>query len=136
MQRSQINVHKNDFMKFLLEGAVGDQAEMAQLDGEPVLRRGPEAAEAPFAGQQRRERRHAAVHPEQEQLPDPHVQPDGGERQHQPPHLNVWRADVDLKVLISSRDPTPNSQSRPKRHVSILLFGLYKMRCNNYLGVI
>ncbi|CAG12268.1 unnamed protein product, partial [Tetraodon nigroviridis] len=70
-------------------GAVGDQEEMAQLDGEPVLRRGPEAAEAPLAGQQRRQRRDSAVHPEQEQLPDPHVQPAGGERQHQPPHLNV-----------------------------------------------
>lgn len=80
-QRVPPNVDwNNDVAKFLPEGAVGDEEEMAQLDGEPVLCRGPEAAEAPLAGQQRRQRRHAAVHPEQEQLPDPHVQPDGGER--------------------------------------------------------
>lgn len=69
----QINVHKNDVVMFPPEGAVRDQEEVAQLDGEPVLCRGLEAAEAPFAGQQRREWWHAAVHPEQEQLPDPHV---------------------------------------------------------------
>lgn len=103
----EITVHKNDILTFSPEGSVGDQEEVAQLDGEPVLCRGLEAAEAPFAGQQRCERWYAAVHPEQEQLPDPHVQPDGGERQHQPPHLNVWRAEVDLKVLMSSHDPDP-----------------------------
>ncbi|XP_037313703.1 pituitary adenylate cyclase-activating polypeptide type I receptor isoform X3 [Pungitius pungitius] len=75
--------------EFLPEGAVGDQEEMAQLDGEPVLCRGPEAAEAPVAGQQRRERRHSAVDPQQEQLPDTDVQPAGGERQHRPPDLSV-----------------------------------------------
>ncbi|XP_028986810.1 adenylate cyclase activating polypeptide 1a (pituitary) receptor type I isoform X5 [Betta splendens] len=75
--------------EFLPEGAVGDQEEMAQLDSEPVLCCGPEAAETPFAGEQRGERRDAAVDPQQEQLPDTHVQPAGGERQHQPPHLSV-----------------------------------------------
>lgn len=87
-QHLQINVHKNDAVTFPPEGSVGDQEEVAQLDGEPILCRGPEAAEAPIPGQQRCEWWHAAVHPEQEQLPDPHVQPDGRERQHQPPHLN------------------------------------------------
>ncbi|XP_027147576.1 pituitary adenylate cyclase-activating polypeptide type I receptor isoform X3 [Larimichthys crocea] len=75
--------------EFLPEGAVGDQEEMAQLDGEPVLCCGPEAAKAPFIGQQWSERRDSAVDPQQKQLPDTHVQPAGGERQHQPPHLNV-----------------------------------------------
>ncbi|XP_054622530.1 pituitary adenylate cyclase-activating polypeptide type I receptor-like isoform X4 [Dunckerocampus dactyliophorus] len=75
--------------EFLPEGAVRDQEEMAQLDREPVLCCGPEAAEAPFVSQQRSEWRDAAVHLEQEQLPDPHVQPPGGERQHQPAHLSV-----------------------------------------------
>ncbi|XP_067330984.1 pituitary adenylate cyclase-activating polypeptide type I receptor-like isoform X3 [Channa argus] len=75
--------------EFLPEGAVGDQEEMAQLDGEPVLCCGPEAAEAPFVGQQWSERRDSAVDPEQEQLPDTDVKPAGGERQHQPAHLSV-----------------------------------------------
>ncbi|XP_028328669.1 pituitary adenylate cyclase-activating polypeptide type I receptor-like isoform X3 [Gouania willdenowi] len=75
--------------EFLPEGAVGDQEEMAQLDGEPVLCCGPEAAAAPFVGQQWSERRHSAVHPQQEQLPDKDVQPVGGERQHQPADLSV-----------------------------------------------
>ncbi|XP_047445225.1 pituitary adenylate cyclase-activating polypeptide type I receptor-like isoform X5 [Mugil cephalus] len=75
--------------EFLPEGAVGDQEEMAQLDGEPVLCCGSEAAEAPFVGQQWGERRDSAVDPKQEQLPDTHVQPAGGERQHQPPDLSV-----------------------------------------------
>ncbi|XP_077955676.1 pituitary adenylate cyclase-activating polypeptide type I receptor isoform X3 [Gasterosteus aculeatus] len=75
--------------EFLPEGAVGDQEEMAQLDGEPVLCRGPEAAKAPVAGQQRSERRDSAVDPEQEQLPDTNVQPAGGERQHRPADLSV-----------------------------------------------
>lgn len=76
-------------MKFLPEGAVRDQEEMAQLDREPVLCCGPEAAEASFVGQQWCERRDSVVHPQQEQLPDTHVQPTGGERQHQPPDLSV-----------------------------------------------
>ncbi|XP_029309017.1 pituitary adenylate cyclase-activating polypeptide type I receptor-like isoform X3 [Cottoperca gobio] len=75
--------------EFLPEGAVGDQEEMAQLDGEPVLCRGPEAAKAPVVGQQWSERRDPAVDPQQEQLPDTHVQPAGGECQHQPPDLSV-----------------------------------------------
>ena len=80
---------KNDLVKFLPEGAVGDQEEMAQLDGEPILCCGPEAAKAPFIGQQRGERWDSAVDPQQEQLADTHVQPDGGERQHRPPHLSM-----------------------------------------------
>lgn len=80
---------KIDLVKFLPEGAVRDQEEMAQLDREPVLCCGPEAAEASFVGQQWCERRDSVVHPQQEQLPDTHVQPTGGERQHQPPDLSV-----------------------------------------------
>jgi len=76
-------------VKFLPEGAVGDQEEMAQLDREPVLCCGPEAAAAPFVGQQRSERRDSAFDPQQEQLPDTNVQPAGGERQHQPSNLSV-----------------------------------------------
>lgn len=62
---------------------------MAQLDGEPVLCCGPEAAEASFVGQQWSERRDSAVDPQQEQLADTHVEPAGGERQHQPPDLSI-----------------------------------------------
>ena len=51
---------------------------MAQLDGEQVLCCGPEAP-ASVAGEQWGERGNAAVHPQQEQLADPHVQPAGGE---------------------------------------------------------
>lgn len=54
---------------------------MAQLDGEQVLCCGPEAP-ASFAGEQWGERGHAAVHPQQEQLADPHVQPAGGDPGH------------------------------------------------------
>uniref|UniRef100_A0AAR2L0Q4 G-protein coupled receptors family 2 profile 1 domain-containing protein n=1 Tax=Pygocentrus nattereri TaxID=42514 RepID=A0AAR2L0Q4_PYGNA len=75
--------------EFLPEGAVGDQEEMAQLDGEQVLCCGPEAAASPFASEQWGERGHAAVHPEQEQLADPHVQPPGRECQPQPAHLSA-----------------------------------------------
>ncbi|XP_038137661.1 adenylate cyclase activating polypeptide 1a (pituitary) receptor type I isoform X5 [Cyprinodon tularosa] len=75
--------------EFLPEGAVRDQEEMAQLDGEPVLCCGPEAAEAPFVSQQWGEWRNSAVDPQQEQLADTYVQPTGGERQHQPADLNV-----------------------------------------------
>ncbi|XP_069009026.1 pituitary adenylate cyclase-activating polypeptide type I receptor isoform X1 [Embiotoca jacksoni] len=67
--------------EYVPQGAIGDQEEMAQLDGEPVLCCGPEAP-ASFAGEQRGERRHAAVHPQQEQLADPHVQPAGGDAGH------------------------------------------------------
>ncbi|XP_066512045.1 pituitary adenylate cyclase-activating polypeptide type I receptor-like isoform X2 [Hoplias malabaricus] len=75
--------------EFLPEGAVGDQEEMAQLDGEQVLCCGPEAAASPFASEQWGERGNAAVHPEQEQLADPHVQPPGRECQPQPAHLSA-----------------------------------------------
>ncbi|XP_058482358.1 adenylate cyclase activating polypeptide 1a (pituitary) receptor type I isoform X3 [Solea solea] len=75
--------------EFLPEGAVRDQEEMAQLDSQPILCCGPEAAEASFVGQQWSERRDSAVHPQQEQLPDTRVQPAGRERQHQPPNLSV-----------------------------------------------
>ncbi|XP_072525438.1 pituitary adenylate cyclase-activating polypeptide type I receptor isoform X2 [Salminus brasiliensis] len=75
--------------EFLPEGAVGDQEEMAQLDGEQVLCCGPEAAASPFASEQWGERGHAAVHPEQEQLADPYVQPAGRECQPQPAHLSA-----------------------------------------------
>lgn len=89
---------KNDLVKFLPEGAVRDQEEMAQLDGEPVLCCGPEAAEAPFVSQQWGEWRNSAVDPQQEQLADTYVQPTGGERQHQPADLNVWLSRVNFKV--------------------------------------
>lgn len=56
---------------------------MAELEGEPLLRRGLQAP-APVPGQQRGERGHPALHPEQEQLPDPHVRPPG----RQPGHLS------------------------------------------------
>ncbi|XP_048866404.1 pituitary adenylate cyclase-activating polypeptide type I receptor isoform X1 [Brienomyrus brachyistius] len=67
--------------EFLPKGAIGDEEEMAKLDGEPVLCCGPEAP-APIAGEQRGQRGDAAVHPEQEQLADPHVQPAGGDAGH------------------------------------------------------
>lgn len=61
---------------------------MAQLDGEQVFCCGPEAP-ASFAGEQWGERGHAAVHPQQEQLADPHVQPAGRD----PGDLNPALAD-------------------------------------------
>lgn len=105
---------KNDLVKFLPEGAVGDQEEMAQLDGEPVLCCGPEAAEAPFIGEQRSERRDSTVHPEQEQLPDPNVEPSGGERQHQPADLSVWWARAPSRCRSSATSRTTSTdQSVP-----------------------
>lgn len=71
----------NEIVKYIPQGAIGDQEEVAQLDGEQVLCCGPEAA-APFARQQRSERGHAAVHPQQEQLADPHVQSAGRDSRH------------------------------------------------------
>lgn len=62
---------------------------MAQLDGEQVLCCGPEAAASSFASEQWRERGDAALHPEQEQLADPHVQPPGRECDPQPANLSV-----------------------------------------------
>lgn len=85
----QLSPLKNDLFKFLPEGAVGDQEEMAQLDGEQVLCCGPEAAASPFASEQWGERGHAAVHPQQEQLADTDVQPAGRECQPQPAHLSA-----------------------------------------------
>ncbi|XP_032381276.1 pituitary adenylate cyclase-activating polypeptide type I receptor isoform X1 [Etheostoma spectabile] len=69
--------------EYIPQGAIGDQEEMAQLDGEQILCCGPEAP-ASFAGEQWGQRGHAAVHPQQEQLADPHVQPAGRD----PGHLN------------------------------------------------
>lgn len=86
LQRSSL---KNDLFKFLPKGAIGDEEEVAKLDGEPVLCCGPEATASPVASEQWGERGHAAVNPEQEQLADPHVQPAGGECQPQSAHLNV-----------------------------------------------
>ncbi|XP_041962243.1 adenylate cyclase activating polypeptide 1a (pituitary) receptor type I isoform X2 [Alosa alosa] len=75
--------------EFLPQGAIGDEEEVAKLDGEPVLCCGPEAAASPVPSEQWGERGHSAVHPQQEQLADPHVQPAGGECQSQPAHLSV-----------------------------------------------
>lgn len=86
LQRSTL---KNDLFKFLPQGAIGDEEEVAKLDGEPVLCCGPEAAASPIISEQWGERGHAAVHPKQEQLADPHVQPTGGECKSQPAHLSV-----------------------------------------------
>lgn len=71
-------------MKYIPQGAIGDQEEMAQLDGEQVLCCGHEAS-ASFAGEQWGERGNTAVHPQQEQLADPDVQPAGRD----PGHLNA-----------------------------------------------
>lgn len=57
---------------------------MAQLDGEQVLCCGHEAS-ASFAGEQWGERGNTAVHPQQEQLADPNVQPPGRD----PGHLSA-----------------------------------------------
>ena len=91
---------------FSPKGAVGDQEEVAQLDGEPLLRGGPEAAETPVSGQQRGQRGHPAVHPQQEQLPDTHVQPPGRERQPEPAHLSAW--------LVDKRCPRTNPAPPPQ----------------------
>lgn len=82
-------------MKYIPQGAIGDQEEMAQLDGEQVLCCGPEAP-ASFPGEQWGERGHAAVHPQQEQLADPHVQPTGRD----PGHLSGSGVDA------ASADPS------------------------------
>lgn len=68
-------------MKYIPQGAIGDQEEMAQLDGEQIFCCGPEAP-ASFAGEQWGERGNAAVYPQQEQLADPHVQPAGRDPGH------------------------------------------------------
>ncbi|XP_018602049.2 pituitary adenylate cyclase-activating polypeptide type I receptor-like isoform X1 [Scleropages formosus] len=74
--------------EFLPKGAIGDKEEMAELDREPVLCCGPEA-EASLAGQQWGQRGHTALHTEQEQLADPHVQPAGGDPEPEPANLNI-----------------------------------------------
>lgn len=79
----------NDLVKYIPQGAIGDQEEMAQLDGEQVLCCGPEAP-ASFAGEQWGEWGDAAVHPQQEQLADPHVQPTGRD----PGHLRASPGDA------------------------------------------
>ncbi|AWP10473.1 putative pituitary adenylate cyclase-activating polypeptide type I receptor-like [Scophthalmus maximus] len=81
---------------------------MAQLDGEPVLCCGPEAP-APLAGEQRRERGHAVVHPQQEQLADPHVQPAG----RGPGHLSAAAAPPALVPMTSLADPFLNPYPNP-----------------------
>lgn len=85
----QLSTLKNDLFKFLPKGAVGDKEEMEELDGEQVLCCGPEAAASPFASEQWGERGDAAVHPQQEQLTDTHVQPTGRDGQPQPAHLSA-----------------------------------------------
>lgn len=70
---------------------------MAQLDSEQVLCCGHEAS-ASFAGEQWGERGNPAVHPQQEQLADPNVQPSGRD----PGHLNAGglrRADGDASAI-------------------------------------
>ncbi len=102
----QLSTLKNDFFKFLPKGAVGDKEEMEELDGEQVLCCGPEAAASPFASEQWGERGDAAVHPQQEQLTDTHVQPSGRDGQPQPAHLSAWLA-------CPSISPPSNSPSSP-----------------------
>ncbi len=102
----QLSTLKNDLFKFLPKGAVGDKEEMEELDGEQVLCCGPEAAASPFASEQWGERGDAAVHPQQEQLTDTHVQPSGRDSQPQPAHLSAW-------LVRSSISPALNSPSSP-----------------------
>lgn len=98
MQPLQLSTLKNDLFKFLPKGAVGDKEEMEELDGEQVLCCGPETAASPFASEQWGQRGDAAVHSEQEQLTDPHVQPAGRDGQPQPAHLSAWLARPALKA--------------------------------------
>ncbi|XP_027883627.1 pituitary adenylate cyclase-activating polypeptide type I receptor isoform X1 [Xiphophorus couchianus] len=87
--------------EYIPQGAIGDQEEMAQLDGEQVLCCGPEAP-ASFAGEQWGERGDAAVHPQQEQLADPNVQPAGRD----PGHLSGPCGDVSTGPAAAA-DPNP-----------------------------
>ena len=76
---------------------------MAQLDGEQVLCCGHEAS-ASFAGEQWGERGNTAVHPQQEQLSDPNVQPPGRE----PGHLSAGGAPpIPLADLFHNPYPNP-----------------------------
>lgn len=87
---------------------------MAQLDSEQVLCCGPEAAASPVTGEQRCERGDSAVHPEQEQLSDPHVsvQPTGRDRHPEPTHLSAGpttpETDLCVKMTLAPRDTTLN----------------------------
>ncbi|MEQ2161734.1 hypothetical protein GOODEAATRI_012562, partial [Goodea atripinnis] len=81
-------------------GAIGNQEEMAQLDGEQVLCCGPEAP-ASFAGKQWGERGDTAVHPQQEQLADPNVQPAGRDPSHLSGHCG------DASTGPAAADPNP-----------------------------
>nr|XP_057929516.1 pituitary adenylate cyclase-activating polypeptide type I receptor isoform X1 [Doryrhamphus excisus] len=112
--------------EYLPQGAIGDQEEMAQLDGEQILCCGPEAP-TPFACEQRSERGDATFHPEQEQLPDPNVQPAGRESGHLIGHAGNAATGVDVAsgsdvnkpttpILIPmtdllNHDPDPNPES-------------------------
>ncbi|KAF3690465.1 Pituitary adenylate cyclase-activating polypeptide type I receptor [Channa argus] len=90
--------------EYIPQGAIGDQEEMAQLDGEQVLCCGPEAP-ASFTGEQWGERGDAAVHPQQEQLADPHVQPAGRD----PGHLSGAGVDD----IASAAGPDATKATKP-----------------------
>lgn len=89
-------------MKYIPKGAIGDQEEMAQLDGEQVLCCGPEAP-ASFTGEQWGERGNAAVNPQQEQLADPHVQPAGRD----PCDLNATSGDNSNNAQLAGPNLVP-----------------------------
>ncbi|KAL1022734.1 hypothetical protein UPYG_G00031630 [Umbra pygmaea] len=97
--------------EYLPEGAVGDQEEMAQLDGEQVLCCGPEAP-APFVGQQWGERGNTALHTQQEQLSDPHVQPPGRDASHLNLNHGVQSQGQEEATTTTTITPTP----RPVSH--------------------
>ncbi|MEQ2215352.1 hypothetical protein XENOCAPTIV_000034, partial [Xenoophorus captivus] len=94
------NEINNDLVKYIPQGAIGNQEEMAQLDGEQVLCCGPEAP-ASFAGEQWGERGDTAVHPQQEQLADPNVQPAGRDPSHLSGHCG------DASTGPAAADPNP-----------------------------
>ncbi|KAK7155389.1 hypothetical protein R3I93_010123 [Phoxinus phoxinus] len=77
---------------------------MAQLDGEPVFRRGHEA-QASVPGQQWCEWRHAALNPQQEQLADTHVQPAGGNTS----HMSAQRNRLKTKLLKTTALNNPST---------------------------
>lgn len=78
---------------------------MAQLDGEQVLCCGHEASTS-FAGEQWGQRGDAAVHPQQEQLADPDVQPPGRD----PGHLMAAEPrDAAPIPMTDLRHPDPNT---------------------------
>lgn len=71
----------SDLVKYLLKGAVRGEEEMEELDCEPILCGGHEA-QASILGQQWCKWRHAALHSQQKQLADSHVQPAGWDSSH------------------------------------------------------